>query len=135
MKNLFGKLSLIAASLVLPATIFIGLLANWWYKANNPDNVNIAHGLAYIKPLMTIAIVVFVTIVLVGVVTAIIGLKKDEDKSLAKVGLILVGSVVLLSVGSALINGRIDKLEEDYTKEQAEKFLLPTFPFGQKKSK
>lgn len=131
MNNLYGKISISATALVLPLTIMVGKTLEWWLKSSNPDEVNIAHGLAYLSPLLTTGFVLFGVILAIGVVTAIIGIKKDKDTSISKLALILLGVAALLSLGSALLTARIDKIEEEYTKEQVQKLQFPTFP-GQK---
>jgi|GEM_PF-6685369 len=129
MSNLYGKISIVATALALPVTIFIGKVLEWWFKANNPDKVNIAHELAYLNPLLTIGFVLFGILLVAGLVSAIIGLKKDKDNSISKLALILLGVAAVLSISSALITNHIDKIEKEYTKQQLEKFKLPALPF------
>jgi hypothetical protein len=42
----------VLASIATPITLLVSGLVAWLYKSNNPDNVDITAGLAYLRPIL-----------------------------------------------------------------------------------
>lgn len=116
----FGKISVFSAGIMLPVALFVSGLVAWSLKSGNSDNVDITQGLAYLRPILVTGFTVFGILLVVSLVSGILALKKDTDKTLGKLGLALLVTIVILSIGSAIATNKTDKVINDYktTKEQ-----------------
>jgi uncharacterized Tic20 family protein len=121
--NKFGKVSIFSAGLMFPVAAFIGGLVAWNLKSNNPNDVDITQGLAYLRPILLTGIVIFIVLLLLSVVTGILALKKDTDRSFGKVGLALLVSVLIFSGGAALANKKTDDAIDSYRTAKEQKFF------------
>ena len=70
-------IALTLTSVLFPLTLLASVLTSLYYKSTNPDNVDISQGLAYLSKSMTVAIVVFIVILIVAV-NARIGKVQDQ---------------------------------------------------------
>lgn len=121
--NKFGKVSIFAAGLMFPAAAFIGGLVAWNLKSTNPDNVDVTQGLAYLRPILVTGIVVFVTLLLTSLVSGAVALKKDTDRTLGKIGLMLLATMLVFSVGAAIANAKTDDAIDAYRTAKEQKFF------------
>lgn len=112
-----SKISIAAAALSVPAAFMAGNLTTLILKSNNPDNVDITAGLAYLRPILIVSFTTFGVLCLISLVFGIIGLRKD-DKSLSKFSLILLVALLLVSLTAGLLQKQTDKIEKDYSQKQ-----------------
>lgn len=117
MNQKHAKISLAASALALPVAFTAGNLTSLILKANNPDNVDITAGLAYLRPTLIVSFTTFGILCAIGLIFAIIGMRKG-DKSLSKFSLIVLVAVLLVSLSAALLQQRIDRVEKTYSKQQ-----------------
>ena len=112
--NKFGKISIVTAGLVLPISLLISGLVTWHLKSTNPDNVDITAGLAYLRPILVTGYTLFISIWLVSLVSAVLGLKKDATAEYARLGLILLVLVTITSLGAGISAKGAGDAEEAY---------------------
>jgi cytosine/uracil/thiamine/allantoin permease len=117
MKNKYGTISVISAALALPFALMVGNVASLLLKSSNPNNIDITASLAYLSQTMTAAVVAFVALTLVSLLTAVLGMKQ-ANKETAKMGLKILVAVVLISVFAAILQKRTERVETDYSKQQ-----------------
>ena len=105
--NKFGKVSLFTAGIMYPAAALVGGLVAWNLKSGNRDNVDITAGLAYLRPILVTGFVLFGVLFATSLVSGVLALKKDQDKSIGKLALILLATIVIVSGGAAFANARL----------------------------
>ena len=121
--NKFGKVSLFTAGIMYPTAAFIGGLVAWNLKSSNPDNVDITAGLAYLRPILVTGITIFVILFLTSLVCGVVSLKKDTDRSLGKLALILLASIAIISTGAAIANAKTDDAITEYKTQKEAQFF------------
>lgn len=117
--NKFGKISIISAGLVLPLSLVFGGLVTWYFKANNPDGVDITAGLAYLRPTLITAFTTFGVVWVISLVTGLLGLKRDASDELSRTGLTLLALVTVLSVISAISTNQVSRAEDLYREQNS----------------
>ncbi|MCA9308738.1 hypothetical protein KC973_00010 [Candidatus Saccharibacteria bacterium] len=115
--NKFGKISIIAAGLVLPASLVFGGLVTWYLKSNNPDGVDITAGLAYLRPILVTSFVTYGVIWIISLVAGLIGLRRDASDELSRIGLTLLVLISILSVVSAVSSSQVSRAEDTYREQ------------------
>lgn len=100
--------------LLFPLTLLAGLATAAWYKSNNPDNVDITAGLAYLTQTMTAAIIIFAIITAVIVFLIVVMYRRDHNFSQAKLPLALLVTVIVLIVALSLVNGYSNTAQNQY---------------------
>lgn len=110
----YGRLSLGLTALTLPSALLLSSLVSWYYKANNPDDVDITQGLAYLRPILVTGLVAFLVPAIVALVSGLLGLRRDEDPTLARYALVLLAIATLLGLLAGVANGRAGSAEDDY---------------------
>ena len=123
MRKNYGNLSFTIISLTLPLTLLFGKVHEWWLKSRNPDNVDITAGLAYLRPLLVSSLVVFFVLVALAVITGVLGLKRDEDKSTAHRALASLAVAVVVCGFVAFSSNRVSKAEDNYRDQKASAFF------------
>ncbi len=110
-------ITIVLVGALLPLTMLAGTLAGAFYKSSNPENIDITTSLAYLRQTMTVAIIVFATLV-----AAIAGLivrmyRSDGNFSQAKLPLTLLVATITLIGGSLLANAYTDSVEDQYLRD------------------
>jgi len=123
MQYKFGKISMIIAALMLPVSLVISNFISWWLKHKNPSHVVITARLAYLGPILLSLVISFGLLLIAGLICGLIGLKKDKDTMLAKVGLVLLVVVSVTSIIAGGLQQKIHTAEDAYTKQSTETFL------------
>jgi fumarate reductase subunit C len=118
--NKFGKISLFTAGIMYPAAACIGGVVTWYLKTNNPDNVDITAGLAYLRPILVTSFAVFVVFFIISLITGVISIKKEPESFLGKFALVLLSVIIVLSAGAVVLNAKTDDAEKSYRKQQVE---------------
>ena len=121
--NKFGKVSLFTAGIMYPAAAFIGGLVAWNLKSNNPNNVDITAGLAYLRPILVTGFTLFAVLFITSLVNGVIALKKDQDKNLGKLALILLATIAVFSIGAAIANAKTDDAISQYRTQKEQEFF------------
>ena len=116
--NKYGKVSLFSASIMFPAAVFVSSIVGWILKSGNPDNVDITQGLAYLRPILVTGFSLFGILLAVSVVSAVLALKKDTDKTLGKLAIVLIVTIFILAAGSAIATTKTDNAIKDYRAAQ-----------------
>lgn len=120
MKQKFGSLAILSTALLVPLAIFAGSSVEYILKRTNPDHVDITLGLAYLRPMLASGIGVAVALTICSITLALMGLKKDENRRLAKFSLILLSVILLSAVASGVLKHQSDTLENAQTKSQVQ---------------
>ncbi|MFO0971340.1 MAG: hypothetical protein U0520_03285 [Candidatus Saccharimonadales bacterium] len=123
MKQKFGTFALVTTALMVPLSILAGAATEFFLKRNNPNHIDITLGLAYLRPILQVGIGVAAVLFIASIVLALIGLKKDSSPQLAKVALLVLLIITLVSSGASLLKNRTDKLESTYTEKQLNTFF------------
>lgn len=107
-------ISLILAAGVFALPFAIGRIAELLYKSINPDNVDITHGLAYLRPLLIIGAIAFV-IMLALTVSVIVRLRKREGAAAVRPAWIVIATQVILVLLIWAVSGAIEAVESSYS--------------------
>lgn len=111
------NLRTIAVTLVafaLPATLVVGAITAMYLKSNNPDNVDISQGLAYLQQVFIVSAVTF-TVFVVAIVACIVAMyRSDKNFSNAKLPLTLLVGVVVLLGGFGFVNSYTNHVQDQY---------------------
>jgi uncharacterized membrane protein len=121
--NKDGKRAIICAALALPLSLVVSGTIAWYLKANNPDNVDITAGLAYLRPILVSAFVTFGVLMLVAFVSALRGRRRDASPELSTLGLALIITLVLVSLVAGVASNRASKAEDRYRDQQTQEFF------------
>lgn len=121
--NRFSKLSIISSSLALPLALLSGTVVAWYLKGNNPDHVDITAGLAYLRPILVTGFTFFIVLGLLSLLFALIGLKKQENRGLIRLALVLALAVIVTSSLTAALQTRISSIEDSYRERRVETLL------------
>lgn len=121
--NKFGKVSVVSASMALPVSFVVSNVISWYLKSNNPDNVDITQGLAYLRPILVSGFVLFGVLIAIGFVAGVMALKKDQDRALGRLGLALAVSVLVLSSVAAVAANRTDAAIDTYRTQKEQQFF------------
>ena len=100
--------------LLVPLTMLVGTVATAIYKSSNPDNIDITSSLAYLRQMMTIAIVAFalLTATIAGLIVAMY--RRDHNFSQAKLPLVLLIAVVGTLAAVLITNAYTDSVQNQY---------------------
>lgn len=101
-------------ALTLPITMLVGSLAGAYYKSNNPDNVDITQGLAYLRQTMIIAVITFVVLTVITLIGIVKMYRTDGNFSNAKLPLALLVSIAVLIGGFGLTNAYTNRVQDQY---------------------
>lgn len=121
--NKFGKASLIISSLVLPLTTLLSSTVEWYFKSNNPNNVDITSNLAYLKQVLCTALVAYAALWIIGLITALVGLKKDQDTKFSKLALLILPLVLIISILAGAATKAVSDSEDAYRDQKAQEFF------------
>ena len=121
--NKFGKISIIAASTALPVALIVSGLVSWQLKSSNPDNVDITQGLAYLRPILVSSFIVFGVFIVLSLITGLLALKRDQDISLGKLGLVLAVTVLLLSTVAGVASNKASHSVDTYREKKEQQFF------------
>ena len=101
-------------ALALPLTLLVSQLVTAYLKSNNPDNVDITQGLAYLRPILIAGWVTF-GVIMASVAGLIVAMyRRDGNFIEAKLPLILSVLLVIILGGWMAVNSYTDQVEEDY---------------------
>lgn len=81
----------IVANLPLPAAWIVGNLVGGFLKSTNPDNVDITHGLAYLRPILVSA---FATMAVVAVLALVLAMRRRRAGDTLPLNLLVVHVIV-----------------------------------------
>lgn len=123
MTNKYGKMAIITASLILPLTLILSGLVAWQLKESNPDNVDVTAGLAYLRQILGTALVAAAILWGISLVSSLIGLKKDDDRTWAKLGMLVLVLVTITSITAGIVQNQVSDVEKVYKDNQAEQFF------------
>jgi len=115
MMNKFGKISLYATGLLLPLPFFVGTTLGYVLKSSNPNNVDITNGLAYLANILITSIIILGILWAIALIAGILGIKKDQDKTMAKTSLMILALASALIIGYATVNMMTEQLKTNYT--------------------
>ncbi len=116
--NKFGKISVITSSTMLPISLLFSRIVEWQLKSANTDNVDITSGLAYLRPIIIVGFSLFAVFFITSIVSAVMGFRKDHDKTYSKLGIFISVVVLVLSIGLILVNGATDQAIKTYRTTQ-----------------
>lgn len=116
----YGKISLVATSLIFPVPFLIGTMLGYTLKYINPDKVDISNGLAYLEPILATSFIVLGVIWLIALVYGICAIKHDTNKELAHTSLALLAIITGLMAGYLIINTMTEQLKTNYNAKQLE---------------
>jgi len=122
MKKSYSTISTTLIALALPVAAVVGLLSNLIIKSNNPSNVDITAGLAYLQPTMIVAIGTFAVLAIAGIIFAFLARKQGEKTVFMQNVGILVSILVLCGVYT-LVQRQIDTVEKNYADRQFNTFF------------
>ena len=118
-----GKRSIICAALALPLALVFSNIVSWYFKSNNPDNVDITAGLAYLRPILVTGFVTFGVVMGVGLISALAGRKKDASAELSKLGLMLVVVITILSLVAGIASKVTSTAQDNYREQKAREYF------------
>lgn len=121
--NKYGKISVITAALAIPLGLLSSLLMTWFLKRQNSSSINVSSEVAYLTQTLVVLVVTFGLVWLVSLTTGLVGYKKDTDSEFAKLGLITLAAVSVLSVGLIAVNGLSEKASNPQKIEQLERLF------------
>ncbi len=106
--------SISIVALTVPLTILASTLTGAYMKANNPDNVDISQGFAYLQQTLFAGIIVFS--LCVAIVIGLISLlyKQDRHFGNAKLPLVLLVTVVVIMGATLLGNAYTNQVRDNY---------------------
>lgn len=101
-------------ALLLPVTILVSTLTGAYYKANNPANVDVTQGLAYLQQTLIAAVIVFslLTAIVVGLISLLY--RQDRNFTNAKLPLVLLISVLVVVAGILVGNAFTNQVQDNY---------------------
>ena len=104
--------------LLLPLTLLASTFAAAFYKANNPDNIDITASLAYLRQTMVIAVVVFavITAAIVGLIIKMY--RTDGNFAQARLPMVLLITIVGVMGVVLLVNGYTDSVQDQYLRDR-----------------
>jgi RsiW-degrading membrane proteinase PrsW (M82 family) len=115
-KSLKNVATLLTAALI-PIIILVSQTVGAIYKTNNPDNVDITNGLAYIQQTLIAGIGVGIVIALIIVWLIIRIYRRDKNFSEAKLPMLLLVFVGACVVAIAAISNYTSSVENQYLKD------------------
>lgn len=121
-------------ALILPATLFIGVATAAFYKSTNPDNVDITQGLAYLQQTMIAVILTFVVLLIASIAGIVTMYRRERSFVNAKLPLTLLGIVVVLCVGTLVLNAYSSSVQDQYLIDHGRPTLQQYFDQLDKKS-
>lgn len=72
----YGRAATACAALALPVTVLLGGAVAWFYKARNPDDVDITAGPAYLRPILLTTFGTFLVMAILTIALAVLGLRR-----------------------------------------------------------
>jgi glucan phosphoethanolaminetransferase (alkaline phosphatase superfamily) len=115
-KSLKNVATFLTAALI-PIIILVSQTVGAIYKTNNPDNVDITNGLAYIQQTLIAGIGVGIVIALIIVWLIIRIYRRDKNFSEAKLPMLLLVFVGACVVAIAAISNYTSSVENQYLKD------------------
>ena len=110
-------ISTILSALLLPLTMLVSAATGAYYKNNNPDNVDITQGLAYLQQTLVAGVGCFVIILLIIVGLIVMMYRQDKNFINAKLPLVLLSAVVVIIVGTLLVNNYTNQVQDQYLRD------------------
>ncbi len=107
---------------MLPFALLVRSLAEWRTKATNPQRIDITTDLAYTSTILAYTRIALIVLLLVSIVLAVIGFKKDTRKTLAKFSLIASAGTLLLLGMYLASSQQITHIEKRATQQQLQTF-------------
>jgi|GEM_PF-5131445 len=123
MKQKFGTIALFITALSFPFAVLVGKITELYLKHANASSVDITSKSAYTHTSLIAGITILGLFIIVAAIISLIGLKKDENIRLARISLITIGCIVILSLLTYLVQTRINTLEHSYSKKSINTFL------------
>lgn len=105
--NKYGRISVFSAGLVLPVSLLSALVATWYTKSRSAINASLSNELSYMSEILLVFLAVYTFLWVISTVSVVMGLKKDLDKSTAKISLVLIITISVLSIALGAINSRV----------------------------
>ena len=121
--NKNGRRAIFCAALALPLSLLVSGTIAWYLKTNNPDNVDITAGLAYLRPILVSAFATFTIVMLVGLVSALRGRKHDASPELSYIALALVIALTALSLAAGVANKGASDAQDRYRDQKTQGFF------------
>ncbi len=121
--NKFGKVSLFTAGIMYPTAALAGGLVAWNLKSGNPDNVDITAGLAYLRPILVTGFILFGVLFIVSLISGVLALRRDQDRSLGKLSLVLLATILVFSGAAAFANAKTDNAIDQYRTQKDQEFF------------
>ena len=107
-------LSVSIIALTLPLTLLASTLTGAYLKVNNPDNVDITQGLAYLQQTLVAAIIVFSLCVAAVVGLIVLLYRQDRNFANAKLPLVLLIGVPVVVAGVLIGNAFTNQVQDNY---------------------
>lgn len=111
------------SALIIPFSMVVGATTAVILKSNNPDNVDITNGLAYLQPTLLIGLSAGVVIGLIVIALIVRMYRRDHDFSNAKLPLMLLIATVVLFGTFALLNSYTGAVEDQYRTDHGQPTL------------
>lgn len=119
--------ALTLTALLLPLTVLAGSITGIYFKSNNPDNVDITNGLAYLQQTMTAGIATAIIISLIIAVLIVRMYRQDKNFVQAKLPLaVFVTVLVMIGAIGGLANYN-SALEDQYRSDHGQPTLKEFF--------
>jgi ABC-type multidrug transport system fused ATPase/permease subunit len=116
--------SLVLIALALPAAYCAALVSELILKMNNPKNIDITADLAYLGNSLWVGFGVFFSLMFISIVLALFGLKSQHPK-IARLSLIVIALISLLSIASFFTQKKIENTEAAYSKSKIQDLFAP----------
>lgn len=123
MKLKYSTLSLTFTALAVPLSILVGYIVMLVLKSNNSALIDITSQSAYTKQAFLAGFITFVVSSVISVVLFFISLKKEPGSPLAKLSIILLAIITVISLIVFMLQGRASKAETTYKDRQLKKFF------------
>lgn len=76
----YGRAATACAALALPVTVLLGGAVAWFYKARNPDDVDITAGPACLRPILLTTFGTFLVMAILTIALAVLGLRRGAAR-------------------------------------------------------
>ncbi len=123
MKLKYSTLSLSLTALAVPLSILSGFIVMLVLKNSNSTMLDITRQSAYTKQAFIAGFITFAVCSVLSIVLFFVSLKEEPDSPLAKLTIILLAIITLISLAVILIQGRTTKIESTYKDQQLKKFF------------
>lgn len=123
MKLKYSTLSLSLTALAVPLSILSGFIVMLVLKNSNSTMLDITRQSAYTKQAFIAGFITFAVCSVLSIVLFFVSLKEEPDSPLAKLTIILLAIITLISLAVILIQGRTTKIESAYKDQQLKKFF------------